>query len=190
MKTNDIYNSLIAHKKTLEETSLDDSKIPHVYMTNSQHEVIDFDLFKEEYARTRGIDDPCSCDAILLDKNNELNFIEFKNLASIRNFNKAEIKEKVYCSLLIFSDKVSHTISKFASHINFICVYNKEIDNKKTKKNVQTSASSVAITTAVSSYAETPIIRFGFESLKEFCFKEVYTFTQDEFEEHLEKIIK
>ncbi len=192
MKTNEIYTSFLSHKSTLKDTSLDDSdKENQKHMTELLLEAVDFDLVKEEYAKSRIISEPCSCDALLLDKNNELNFIEFKNIASKRNFKTSEIAEKVYCTLLMFSDKTTHTVTDIAQHTNLIIVYNSSIDAKKENKSpkaIQPSASYTMIAQATSKEAKAPIIRFGFDSFKSFCFKEVYTLNQEEFEKHIESI--
>lgn len=192
MRANDIYNSFLEHKSTLKETSLDDSDKEHLtYMTESSLGVIDFDLFKETYAQERVIQEPCSCDALLLDKNNELNFIEFKNIASRRNLNRKDIREKVYCSLLMFSDEVNHTLKDITKHVNFIFVYNASLDDNQNgtpNTNIQRSQSYRNFTQFATNQARTPIIRFGFDIFKTFCFKEVYTLNQEEFEEHLKNI--
>ena len=67
-------------KKTLSSTSLDKSR--NVCMTGSQLMVVDFDEVKNQYVSslgTRAVPAPNSNDALHVDKNDRMYFVEFKN---------------------------------------------------------------------------------------------------------------
>lgn len=176
--------------KTLCDASLDDDNSDN--MTNSLLNVICFDDVKKKYAEERGINQPHSCDVLYLDKNGELNFIEFKNTKSARKIKEGQLKEKAYDSLLIFADKVGERISHISQHINLIVVYNKEIFKNQTDKSkasqVQETNSYDELEGELTNFANEHIIRFKLESLKHFCFKDVFTLNREEFEMHLQKI--
>ncbi len=190
MNVNECYMLFDTFTATLKETSKDDTK--HQYMTESLLDVISFDKVKLKYAEERHlVDKPHSCDAIYLDNNGELNFIEFKNSKNKRKIKEMEIKEKVYESILMFLDKTDKRISEIAENVNFILVYNKEALEKNTKNKYLDSkdiSSFKEIEGEFTDFAKTHIIHFNLESLKNFCFKEVYTLNREEFEEHLKNI--
>ncbi len=132
-KAVDIYNYFANYTTTLKESSCDDSDKRDIkYMTQSSLPVVHFDRVKEEhYAPRRALTKqsrniPCSCDALLLDKNSHLNIIEFKNITSAQNLKTADLKEKAYCSLIMLSDTFDIRIKDMSHWLVFIVVCNKK----------------------------------------------------------------
>ena len=153
------------------------------FLTDLEKECINFDKLKEEYIKQNKItcDFPSSVDA-LLEFNNELYLIEFKNMKyeDIENDKKKkfEIKKKVYESLLILLDLIDRTISFSRLKISFILVYKYD---------------------SLSSYEQNRIVRrnelangricnFGLESFKNIYFKDIRTLTKELFENFIENL--
>ena len=105
MKEFSIYPIFINHRSSLKETSKDTPDSKHIfYMTEDMTEVIDFDEVKKEYICSLGLSDvPASSDALLEGKGTNPIFIEFKN-GQINKIVQAELKKKIYDSLLILFD--------------------------------------------------------------------------------------
>lgn len=66
---------------TLKETSIDTHDNNNIkYMTASEREAINFDNVKKEYIKNLALtDEPKSNDALFINKNDDLVFVEFKN---------------------------------------------------------------------------------------------------------------
>ena len=113
---------LAKYLTTLQETSKDNHNNTAIYMTNSNLEVVNFDLVKNEYCKNLGLDNVASSVDALFFKEENIYFIEFKN----GRIEKNEVVKKMYDSLLMFSDISQKDISYFRKHLHFILVYNDE----------------------------------------------------------------
>lgn len=155
---------------TLEKLSKDTAH--NVFMVSSQLNAIDFDEVKELHLRDIPLKEPPkSIDALLFKKSN-WTFIEFKN----GNIDVFEVRRKIFDSLLVFNDITKKTISDMRKNTSFILVYNEHISSLYT------------ISKKVSSLAKIEFIRFNLEYFKHYCFKNVSTYTVEEFKtEFLEK---
>ena len=188
------YPIFANHVSTLKETSLDTNDGQRKYMTQSSRDSINFDEVKEEYVSgLRLSSNPKSSDALFDDGSGSIIFVEFKNgyMDSKKQF---DVRKKVYDSLLIFTDITSTGISNMRNTANFILVYNESVNRrntsdpelkKKQNSEVQPSLSFDNIAKTLGKYAKEEYICFGLKIFKDYCFKEVHTFTEDEFEAYL-----
>lgn len=178
---------ILNHVITLKRASKDE-KGGHVeYMTESQVDVINFDKVKEAYAREKGLKShPKSNDALYIQSGDIDTFIEFKN-GYMEKGKGPELKEKIYDSLLILMDIIDENISYTREHLNYILVYNggKNSDNENInpKTTMQDSPAREEISKSVFKLAKERKIRFGLDKFKGYCFKEVATYTKEEFEQ-------
>lgn len=168
-------------KSTLKETSKDEKEEGKKgFLTDLEKECINFDKLKEEYIRVNKIKCsgvPSSCDA-LLESNNELCFIEFKN----GSFKDYEIIRKIYDSLLIFLDLTGKTISFSRQYMSFYLVYNKntnlfDAENKDKIFNYRKKLSD----------SKRDTIKSRFQKL---FLKNVFIHTKEDFQEKFVEIFK
>ena len=193
---------------TLKKTSLDKGSGQKKYMTESEMLVVDFDKVKKAYVRELGVKPksmPCSSDALHIGKDGNISFIEFKN-GKINYMQRYNIHQKIYDSLLIFGDMTGKGLSFCREHADFILVYN-ELKNREEEKEeeekgetgegeagkgkskggeqrqIQESDSRVAIGKYFSRKGKKNFVRFDLEKFENFYFKNVFTFTEKEFED-------
>ncbi|MCI9199396.1 MAG: hypothetical protein HFI03_03010 [Lachnospiraceae bacterium] len=193
---------------TLKKTSLDKGSGQKKYMTESEMPVVDFDKVKKAYVRELKVKPksmPCSSDALHIGKNGNISFIEFKN-GKINYMQRYNIHQKIYDSLLIFGDMTGKGLSFCREHADFILVYN-EMKNREEEKEeeekgetgegearkgksiggeqrqIQESDSRVAIGKYFSLKGKKNFVRFDLEKFENFYFKNVFTFTEKEFED-------
>lgn len=107
------------NETTLKETSKDNSSKELLYMTQSQLKAADFDKVKSAYIRgMRLTDTPCSADALYCGKDNKVYLIEFKN-GVMDKWTVYNVQEKIYTSLLIYTDIADTRISKCRENLIF-----------------------------------------------------------------------
>lgn len=170
-------------KSTLKETSKDASdKDNIIYMTESDLEVISFDTIKTKYANSLNLSEEVaySIDALLVkDENidNGIFFVEFKN-GKIDGKMKKNIANKVRDSLLIYNDIQRVPISYMREHAVFILVYNGLKNMEGHHRNY--------IAQSVMRSANEELIRFDLERFRHLYFREVHTYTENQFERFLE----
>lgn len=176
------------HLSTLKKTSKDKGR--NEYMTESDLEVVDFDKVKEAYIRGMALsEEPCSSDALYADKTGDIYFVEFKNgfVDKRTGFN---ICNKIYDSLLIFNDIMNTTATFCRKKVNFILVYNAERNSSDASGKVavtkdmveEASPSRAEIAKYFSRKAKKHFVRFGLEKFKNLYFRDVFTYTESEFE--------
>lgn len=185
------YKIFKENLSTLKELSKDTSEKNNIsYMTQSELKAIDFDTVKTQYANKLHLSEETasSLDAILLIHEHEV-FIEFKN-GNIKN-EKRKIKDKIRDSLLIYCDITDKHISYTRANIVFILVYNEKKNpiphNLKLENSVRQNARE-KIAEHIIKKANEELIRFDLEKFKTLYFKEVHTYTENEFEEYLKNI--
>lgn len=166
---------------TFKETSYDkDGKIPG-YMTDSEIQVVNFDNVKGNYIKGMNLSNtPCSNDALYIGKDKKIYFVEFKN-GKMMNPVVYNVHYKIYDSLLMFNDIVNENISFCRQNMYFILVYNEERNSFGGKK--QEDSSKAIISKFVHKKAHKKFVRFGLERFEKMYFKEVFTYTESEFEE-------
>lgn len=176
------YNVLEKNKTTLKQASLDDSENKKRYMTESLCSVIDFDKVKSQYSKGLHMtEEPCSVDAILSCKGKGIILIEFKNGC----INELNIHKKVYDSTIIFCDITSKCVTDLRKEAIFILVYGRE-KNKKCQPVLEQQVPALeSLADGIAKNAGREIIRFGLSRYKNYCFKEVHTYTIVEFDKFL-----
>lgn len=185
------YKKLEIFKKnlsTFKETSYDkDGKIPR-YMTDSEIQVVNFDKVKGNYIKGMNLSNtPCSNDALYLGEDKKFYFVEFKNGVMI-NPVVYNLHYKIYDSLLMFNDIVNENISFCRQNMYYVLVYNEE-RNSSVKGKKQEDSSKAVISKLIHKKADKKFVRFGLERFEKMYFKEVFTYTESEFEnEFLSKI--
>lgn len=182
------YPILNNHISTLKETSKDNHDGTVVYMTQSEAEVVNFDDVKSEYISGLSLcDAPKSNDALLINSTELATFIEFKNGIFDRP-KEFGIRKKIYDSMLILTDIIDKNISFTREHLDYILVYN-ESKNPDPKKAYSSSESRDLIDKTLLGFGKERFIKFGLEIFKNYCFKNVYTYTEKEFEENFVKTL-
>lgn len=185
----DDYSVFAGNKKTLKETSRDDSDISNVqYMTQSKLEVVDFDLVKRRYVNGLGLSEDCaaSADAVLQRKDG-ISFIEFKN----GKVNNRNIKDKARDSLLLFSDITGKNITYTRENVDFIVVYNLEknpLPNQMERERLQEEPSRIDIANHFLGRAGKELVCFDLERYEKLYFRKIHTYSKTQFEEYLKKL--
>lgn len=188
------YSFFSNNLSNLKELSLDKQNGQKNYMIQDKREAVNFDAVKAEYIKFLKLTTiPRSNDALFDDGKGSLVFVEFKN-GCIDNRIVFEIKQKIYDSILIFSDITAKGISYTRSHMNYILVYNEdkikdnlynEDVNNTSNVAVQRSSSFDDFAKKVGQYAKEEYIKFGLKRFQNYCFKEVHTYTKKEFQDYL-----
>ena len=172
---------------TFKETSKDKNDGNILFMTESLTKVVDFDGVKNEYIKDMKLADvPCSNDALYLGDGEKLTFVEFKN-GKMSKQKVFDVYYKIYDSLLILNDIISHNISYCREHLNFILVYNGEKNQEEKEMALQENQESPSKITIGKYFnekkAKKKFIRFGLEKFEKIYFNEVFTYNEAEFEE-------
>lgn len=184
----DQYEIFRQNKKTLKELSKDTSNPDGaVYMTESAREAVDFDKVKQVYTNRLGLSEEsaASVDA-LLGSEDGIAFVEFKN-GKVPN---KGVKDKIRDSLLIFCGIVTKDISYTRKAVDFVLAYNLEknpMPNQVKKDEVRESAEREKIAKHFLGKAGKELVRFDLEKYKTLYFREVHTYSGQEFEEYLKK---
>lgn len=185
----DLYPILNDNIESLKETSKDDSDTNNIqYMTTSEIAVVNFDLVKRSYVNGFGLSEEVatSVDAIVPMKDGIL-FVEFKN----GKVNNRNIKDKARDSLLIFLEIIGKNITFSRSNIDFVVVYNIEknpLPNQITKGKLQETPSRIVIADFFIKKAKKELILFDLERYEKLYFRNIHTYSKEEFEEYLETL--
>lgn len=193
------YPIFMHHISNLKDTSLDKHDGSNKYMTQSTLAAINFDGVKDEYVESLGLSEiPKSNDALFDDGSGNLVFVEFKN-GFMDHKKQYAVRKKIYDSALIFTD-ITHTgISDMRSTIKYILVYNESVNKSnstdselqnKQNATVQQSTSFDNIAKSLGQLAKEEYICFGLKIFQNYCFKEVHTYTEKEFDSFLQSIAK
>lgn len=179
------YPIFESNKATLKDTSADDHDGGIAYMTESLCEVVNFDLVKSEYVRgLKLIKIPKSNDALFLGEDGRWTFIEFKNGCMQKKI--YNVRQKIFDSMLIFSDIVGCGISYTRKEMDYILVYNEERnpEDNDVKSYIGESSSRDKIAKTLMAKGNQSYIKYGLETFKNYCFKEVFTYTEQEFHDN------
>ena len=149
------------------------------YMTESKIEVINFDKVKEMYVREakfKSTNTPASSDALYIGRDGEYTLVEFKN-GLIKSTTQYEVHYKIYDSLLMLGVFINQNIDFHRENVRFILVYN-EGKNRR-----EASRSKAKIGGHIANKAGKEIIEFDLERFQKYCFKQVSTYTEQEFQD-------
>ena len=173
----DEFSLFSSNRSTLKETSKDDNGANAVvYMTESEIEVINFDKVKEGYVENLSVQGAASLDALAVFEDH-IELIEFKNgCLEKRDKEKKEenICNKIRDSLLLFCDIANKNITYTREYVDFILVYNES-------KN----PSAIAIAAHFTKKGGDEITHFGLGWLKGLYFRNVHTYTENQFKAYL-----
>lgn len=187
-----IYNT-----STLKQTSKDDNN--EEYMTESTIKVINFDsVGGDKYSKNNRLNIQLKTnDVLFLHNNKKYTFIEFKNGKLLDKTNKIDIKKlkdielKILNSLFVLGDIEEKSLSSLKEITDYVLVYNEEKNTPNERNSIseignyfinQGDISSEKIKTE-----KEEIICFGLEKFKGYCFKNVHTYSKEEFEEKFVK---
>ena len=187
-----IYNT-----STLKQTSKDDNN--EEYMTESTIRVINFDsVGGDKYSKNNRLNIQLKTnDVLFLHNNKKYTFIEFKNGKLLDKTNKIDIKKlkdielKILNSLFVLGDIEEKSLSSLKEITDYILVYNEE----KNTPNERNSISEIGnyfinqgnISSEKTKTEREEIICFGLEKFKGYCFKNIHTYSKEEFEEKFVK---
>ena len=187
-----IYNT-----STLKQTSKDDNN--EEYMTESTIKVINFDsVGGDKYSKNNRLNIQLKTnDVLFLHNNKKYTFIEFKNGKLLDKTNKIDIKKlkdielKILNSLFVLGDIEEKSLSSLKEITDYVLVYNEE----KNTPNERNSISEIGnyfinqgdISSEKTKTEREEIICFGLEKFKGYCFKNVHTYSKEEFEEKFVK---
>ena len=189
-KTNlKIYNT-----STLKQTSKDDNN--EEYMTESQIKVINFDsVGGDKYTRNNNLSIQLKTnDVLFLHNDRRYTFIEFKNGKLLDKSNRIDIKKlkdielKILNSMFVLGDIEEKSLNTLKEITNYILVYNEEKNSPNEKNSISeignyfvNQGSNLSI--VENTFEKDEIICFGLEKFKGYCFKNVHTYSKEEFEE-------
>ena len=187
-----IYNT-----STLKQTSKDDNN--EEYMTESTIRVINFDsVGGDKYSKNNKLNIQLKTnDVLFLHNDKKYTFIEFKNGKLLDKTNKIDIKKlkdielKILNSLFVLGDIEEKSLSSLKEITDYILVYNEE-KNTPNEKNSISEIGNYFINQGNISSEKTKtereeIICFGLEKFKGYCFKNIHTYSKEEFEEKFVK---
>jgi hypothetical protein len=174
-----IYNEMLLNfQDTLESTSKDSDNSDK--MTACQNIAVNIDKLKDHFARNMGLEEfPKSCDALYMTPQKEFFMIEFKN-GRIGKRECYEIREKVFESLLMLSEKFVETIKYMRDNMNFILVYNEDVAHEQGQ--LENRDGIRQFCGPLYKRARVPVVLFGLRRFKKLYFKDVFTYSRAEFE--------
>lgn len=188
-----MYNTSI-----LEKASEDDNNGEH--MTKSQLKVINFDsVGGKKYTRNNNLSIQLKTNDVLFLHNDErYTFIEFKNGKLLDKSNRIDIKKlkdielKILNSMFVLGDIEEKSLNTLKEITNYILVYNEEKNSPNEKNSISeignyfvNQGSSLSV--GENTLDKDEIICFGLEKFKDYCFKNVHTYSKEEFEEKFVK---
>ena len=187
-----IYNT-----STLKQTSKDDNN--EEYMTESTIRVINFDsVGGDKYSKNNKLNIQLKTnDVLFLHNDKKYTIIEIKNGKLLDKTNKIDIKKlkdielKILNSLFVLGDIEEKSLSSLKEITDYILVYNEE----KNTPNERNSISEIGnyfinqgnISSEKTKTEREEIICFGLEKFKGYCFKNIHTYSKEEFEEKFVK---
>ena len=160
------------------------------YMTNSTLSVVNFDLVKDRYIETLSVPEtPKSSDAFYVDNSEEMYLIEFKS-GKMDTKKIFDVRLKIFDSLLMLTDILNRGISHTRLNLSYVLVYNetKNPFTKDEKYGLQISQSRINIGKYFSKKGKKKFVRFSLERFERLYFKDVFTVTEEEFENDFVKI--
>ena len=191
-------NLKIYNTSTLKQTSKDDNN--EEYMTESQIKVINFDsVGGDKYTRNNNLSIQLKTNDVLFLHNDErYTFIEFKNGKLLDKSNRIDIKKlkdielKILNSMFVLGDIEEKSLNTLKEITNYILVYNEEKNSPNEKNSISeignyfvNQGSSLSV--GENTFDKDEIICFGLEKFKGYCFKNVHTYSKEEFEEKFVK---
>ena len=169
-------------------------------MTESQIKVINFDsVGGDKYTRNNNLSIQLKTnDVLFLHSDGRYTFIEFKNGKLLDKSNRIDIKKlkdielKILNSMFVLGDIEEKSLNTLKEITNYILVYNEEKNSPNEKNSISeignyfvNQGSSLSV--GENTFGKDEIICFGLEKFKGYCFKNVHTYSKEEFEEKFVK---
>lgn len=187
-------NLKIYNTSTLKQTSKDDNN--EEYMTESQIKVINFDsVGGDKYTRNNNLSIQLKTnDVLFLHNDRRYTFIEFKNGKLLDKSNRIDIKKlkdielKILNSMFVLGDIEEKSLNTLKEITNYILVYNEEKNSPNEKNSISEIGNYFVnqgsnLSVGENTFEKDEIICFGLEKFKGYCFKNVHTYSKEEFEE-------
>ena len=177
------------------QNAIDSFKDASDSMIDYQDSVINFDTVKTNYCKSYASSDKASqsVDVLILNKQDKIVFIEFKN-GKINDRNKrSRLKSKLRDSILIFNDINRLDLDFSRNNVEYILVYNQaenrssvsEQQSQQIRQNgIETTDSLRNIQQSFARKAGEEFVYFGLEVLKKVFVLDVHTYTKTEFDEY------
>lgn len=187
------YDDLKIRLSNLKSLSKDSHGDIVEYVTMLEKAAVNFDKVVKQYSADRNLKCIKSVDALMEIDDNNWVFIEFKN-GVLDDKEKLGIKKKIYDSIFVLSDITSLKFSELRDMVEFVLVYNEEKnpeseDNDDSKGNEPPySPSYDKFVGNMENLSNDEVIRFKLNYFKNYCFKDVHTYSKAKFESYLQKI--
>jgi len=184
----DDYDIFKNASSTLKESSKSTHNGTTMYMSESMLPVVDFDNVKDQYVRDLSVfETPASNDALYIDSNGELFFIEFKAGKMAKKI--FEVRLKLFDSLLILSDIIGKGISFNREYLNYILVFDESINIDHDDVVVyQDTPSREWLNSRYIKKGDSEYIRFRLRRFQRLYVKRVFTVGRDEFQDRFAKV--
>lgn len=187
------YNDLKIRLSNLKSLSKDSHGDTVEYVTMSEKAAVNFDRVVKQYSISRNLKCIKSVDALMEIDDNNWVFIEFKN-GVLDDKEKLGIKKKIYDSIFVLSDITSLKFSELRDMVEFVLVYNEEKnpeseDNDDSKSNEPPySPSYDKFVGNMENLSNDEVIRFKLNYFKNYCFRDVHTYSKAKFKSYLQQI--
>ena len=168
-----------------------------------RHALINFDsVGGDKYTRNNNLSIQLKTnDVLFLHSDRRYTFIEFKNGKLLDKSNRIDIKKlkdielKILNSMFVLGDIEEKSLNTLKEITNYILVYNEEKNLPNEKNSISeignyfvNQGSSLSV--GENTLDKDEIICFGLEKFKGYCFKNVHTYSKEEFEEKFVKRIE
>lgn len=183
------------------QNAIDSFKDASDSMIDYQDSVIDFDKVKINYCKSYASSNEASqsVDVLILNKQDKIVFIEFKNGKINNRGKKSRLKSKLRDSILIFNDINRLDLDFSRNNVEYILVYNQaenrssvsEQQSQQIRQNgTETTDSLRNIQQSFARKAGEEFVYFGLEVLKKVFVLDVHTYTKTEFDEYYNTQLK
>ena len=182
----DEYSILKKAICSLRETSIDNHDGNADYMSESILPVVNFDTVKDRYISGLSVPEaPASNDALYVDDQGEMFFIEFK-AGSIEGKKVYDLRLKLFDSLLILTDIIGEGVSFTREYLNYILVYDETKNPVREGETIyQATPSRELLSSHYIRKGGNEFIRFKLLRFQRLYVKRMFTVNKDDFEERL-----
>lgn len=188
------YNDLKIRLSNLKSLSKDSHGDTVEYVTMSEKAAVNFDRVVKQYSISRNLKCIKSVDALMEIDDNNWVFIEFKN-GVLDDKEKLGIKKKIYDSIFVLSDITSLKFSELRDMVEFVLVYNEEKNPASEDNDDCTESSEPQYPPSYDKFvgnmenlSNNEVIRFKLHYFKNYCFRDVHTYSKAKFESYLQQI--
>ena len=164
--------------KPLRDISVDGQGETCAFMTECTNDAVYFDGVMKDYIHDLNVSEtPKSIDALIIREDAQMFFIEFRN-GKLDSSDSHEIRQKIFNSVFVLTDIYGKGISYMRDFLSFILVYNES----------KNASSYSIIAQATSKLADAKIVKLGLGCFRNYCFKSVFTYTENELREKVDDL--